>query len=438
MRTRYSFFLCLGMLALLMLTGCSAVMPVPQDQWTSRVTNCFPCLIYRGAFDAIGLMMNTILFMTIKAALILLVLGWLAWIFFYTIKMFIAGKQPNIGQYWQDVLTTLFKVILVSAVLLTSDGLITLISDTLMQVLKAALGLASAVLSSDPTVISHYRTAGDYAALGGEPVGNYILFTRELGMLVQDIVYRIYVVLQGGIRIGFYVGTTGAVSNGISFTAFFLGLFIMFAFFALSLVFPLSMVESFIKFGLGIVMLPFMLVAWIFKPTRGWLNKTWQFMFGTIIQIIITCFFVTFVIVIMTTFAEQVFPGFFSPTAASTNVQIVQQVNELTVGTLSFFAVTVFLLKMLGRINKYTNEFGGPGAQSEFLQAAIGTFKTAVNLTKAAVGALIMWASGGTLGKEMAASGMKQAAKSAQNTANESAEGNKTKKDEQKGTKDAG
>lgn len=430
MKRRTSFVVILSVLALIMLTGCSAIMPVPQDQWTSRVTNCFPCLIYRATFDAVGLMMNNILSMTVNAALILLVLGWLAWIFFYTIKMFIAGKQPNIGQYWQDVLTTLFKMILVSAVLLTSDGLITLVSDTLMQVLKAALGLASAVLSSDPTVISHYRTVGDYAALGGEPVGNYTLFTRELGMLVQDIVYRIYVVLQGGIRIGFYVGTTGAISNGVSFTAFFLGLFIMFSFFALSLVFPLSMVESFIKFGLGIVMLPFMLVAWIFKPTRGWLNKTWQFMFGTIIQIVITCFFMTFVIVIMTTFAEQIFPGFFSPTAASTNVQIVQQVNELTVGTLSFFAVTVFLLKMLGRLNDYTKHFGGPGAQSEFLRAAIGAFKTAVNLAKAAVGALMMAATGGALGKGMVASGLKQAAESAKDTATGSAE-----EDEKKGTK---
>ena len=141
----------------LLLTGCAGSFEIKPDQWTSNVKNCWPCTLYKAVFDSMGALTVKTYGISCRSALALLAAGWLFWIAFKTIKMLFSMKQPNFKQFWVDILTVLFKMIVVAAIIGSPDAVIYVLNIILTPLMTAFVELSRVVIYADPNIQSVFR-----------------------------------------------------------------------------------------------------------------------------------------------------------------------------------------------------------------------------------------------------------------------------------------
>ena len=407
----FGVFCCL----IFLLSGCSTSFEIKPDQWTSNVKNCWPCTLYKAVFDSMGRLTVQTYGMACRSALMLLAAGWLFWIAFKTMKMLFSLKQPNFKQFWVDILTVLFKMIVAAAIIASPDAVIYTLNIILTPIMTAFIELSRVVIYADPNIQSIFKMPENFIDMGGEVTSDYPLFSQSLGLQIQDLIYRVFVMLKGGMYLALYL------FKQFSFMSVILSIFLAWTFFVLMILFPFSLVEVFFKMGVIIILSPFIVVAWVFPATKGMVGKAWQIVIGGMIQVLITCTFVAFMMIVLTTFTEYLWPGFFSISRQMNDSKIASDVQQLSVGTFSFLFVVLFIVKFAENINQFTTALGGEHAQSEFVRFFTGLKNFAVGAVLAVGAAAVQFIPGvGTAAgaamaaaaKEKAKEGLKQAAMS--------------------------
>lgn len=398
---------------LFFLSGCSTSFEIRPDQWTSNVKNCWPCTLYTAVFNSMGALTVQTYGMACRSALMLLVVGWLFWIAFKTIKMLFSMKQPNFKQFWVDILTVLFKMIVVAAIIGSPDAVIYTLNIILTPIMTAFVELARVVIYADPNIQAIFKMPENFIDMGGTPTADYPLFSQELGAQIQDLIYRVFVMLKGGMYLALYL------FKQFTFMSVILSVFLAWAFFVLMILFPFSLVEVFFKIGVVVILAPFVFVAWVFPATKGMVGKAWQIIIGGMIQLLITCTFVAFMMIALTTFTEYLWPGFFSISRQMNDSKTVSDIQQLSVGTFSFFFVVLFIIKFAENINQFTTALGGESAQSEFVRFFTG-LKNLVVAGALAVGAMaaqFIPGVGTAMGAAMSAAAKKKAEEGIKQTA---------------------
>lgn len=405
----FGVFCCL----ILLLSGCSTSFEIKPDQWTSNVKNCWPCTLYKAVFDSMGHLTVQTYGMACRSALMLLAAGWLFWIAFKTMKMLFSLKQPNFKQFWVDILTVLFKMLVVVAIIASPDAVIYTLNIILTPIMTAFVELSRIVIYADPNIQSVFKMPENFINMGGEVTSDYPLFSQSLGLQIQDLIYRVFVMLKGGMYLALYL------FKQFTFMSVVLSVLLAWAFFVLMILFPFSLVEVFFKMGVIIILAPFIFVAWVFPATKGMVGKAWQIIIGGMIQVLITCTFVAFMMIVLTTFTEYLWPGFFSISRQMNDSKIVSDVQQLSVGTFSFFFVVLFVIKFSENINQFTTALGGESAQSEFVRFLTGLKNLAVAgaLALGAMAAQFIPGVGTAAGAAMAAAAKKKAEEGIKQTA---------------------
>lgn len=397
----------------LLLTGCAGSFEIKPDQWTSNVKNCWPCTLYKAVFDSMGALTVKTYGISCRSALALLAAGWLFWIAFKTIKMLFSMKQPNFKQFWVDILTVLFKMIVVAAIIGSPDAVIYVLNIILTPLMTAFVELSRVVIYADPNIQSVFRIPENFIDMGGEKTADYPLFSQELGLQIQDLIYRVFVMLKGGMYLAVYL------FKQLTFTSVILSILLAYTFFVLMVIFPFSLVEIFFKVGAIVIVFPFVLVAWVFPATKGMVGKAWQIVIGCMISLLITCTFVAFMMIVLTTFTEYLWPGFFSISRQMNDSKIVADIQQLSVGTFSFLFVVLFIIKFAENINQFSTALGGESAQSEFVRFFTGLKNLAVAgaMALAAAGLQLIPGVGTALGTAMAGAAKKKAEEGMKQTA---------------------
>ncbi len=366
-------FLCV----LFLLSGCKGSIEFAQSAWSPSVKNCWPCILYKAVFDQVGVLTVATYHASCRAALMLMAAGWLFWISFKTIKMFASMQEPNLKQFWADILATLFKMLVVGSIILFPDKVIVVLGLIMTPIMSAFVELSRLVLYADPNIQEIFQQPGNYVSMGGESVAEYPLFSAELASKIQDLIYRVYIMLRTGMYLGFFLW------EELTIISFLLGGYIIISFFFLMIVFPFSMVEIFIKLGVVIVLFPFILVAWVFPETKQVVGKAWQIFIGSMINLLLVCTFVGFMMIVLATFVDTLWPGFFSAGRVTQDAQLRQDFIQLSVGAFSFLFVIIFLMKFTEKINQFARSVGGEYAQSEFVRIFTALVKTVKGLTLA-------------------------------------------------------
>ena len=83
--------------------------------------------------------------------------------------------------------------------------------------------------------------------------------------------------------------------------------FLAFSLFALLIYLPLTFVDAFLRLGIGIILLPLFMVAWVFpiKLFEGMTKKVIQLMFAAFFDVLFNCIYVAFLLSVLQVYTDN-------------------------------------------------------------------------------------------------------------------------------------
>lgn len=403
------------------LSGCGAVDPNDIAMFVAiKKANCWPCTAYQVVWDAIGKSVQELFPGISKLALNGLGVGLLFWLAF-TIGKFIATvKEPNIKEFTTTMSTVLFKAMVVSVILATPANTLAIVDLIVTPIITSFTDLSRAVLFAEPTIAKHFAAptfwdnvtssviTGDVTGLfgGSNPsysgiTKDYPIFTSYLGNQVQDIIYRIYIAFNSGIALGARMAFT------VDFISFITGVMIMLVFFYMMILFPLLFLEAFFMLGGIIILFPFLLAAWVFPSTKGYMKAVWDILFAATAQILITCIYVGVLVTVIKSYSSS-----FSLSKQLTDPALLLGLKNMSSNGLAFFALIYCMFKLSNDIPNITSFFVGEVNRSKMLAMFQKVQSLAASAGKFVAGAALTGAGAGAIGKGLMASAAKDTAKS--------------------------
>lgn len=360
------------------LSGCRDL-PKGVD-WTSSVQNCWSCTLYKAAFDAINNLVTHTYQSMATNGLMVLGVGLLFWLSFRTLKMVTSLHEPNLQEYALDVIHTLFRALIVTAILLAGNSYVCVLDMIVTPVLTGFAALSRIVLTANTNINQGIVWP---AELGGTTLDQCNLFSGFVSYQYQDLIFRVYIALNSGISLGYYVMSEKSFLNWI------VGPFIMYMFFMMSLIFPLMFIDSFIKLGAVLVLSPFIFVAWVFKATRKATQQAWNIVFGSTMQILVACIYIGLVVGVIELFASNNWPGMLGESRQTADPSMMANFRRLSTEAISFFALILILNRMQRNIPKISGYLGGDETSSAMIGFVDGAKQAAISVTQIAIGAAL-------------------------------------------------
>lgn len=419
---------CLILLPLFFLTGCSNLITPEAIEKIAKygtkaggagaglgvissaaesATQCWPCSVFIVTWNAIGEAFEQTIGDVTYAARLMLGVGLLFWLTFTIGKLVTQLKEPNMKDFIPLIAGTLFKAICVGIILSSPSFVVTIINFFMDPILKATIYVSKLVLPNDleleSTLLSILNfIANPLSSLTGlfeERVSNHIVFTKDIGEALRDVLYSLYDTFKGGFILGgkmmFQVDIMAIASGGLILATFFYFMFY----------FPLLLLEGFITLGVVLILFPVFLAGWVFPSTKGYINEVIKIIFQSVAQILITSIYIGVIIAII-----QANQDMFSITKMLTDPILITGIGNMNNNGLAFFGMIFCLLKLTNDIPNITSYFVGEMNKSIIARSFSKMQKLMASSAKMVVGAS-MAGTGvlGAVGKAMVAQGGREA-----------------------------
>lgn len=365
---------------LLFLGGCEALRADArmQSEWIASLENCWPCALYKAAFDAINqLILNLYPAMSSKALMVMGV-GLLFWLAFTTGKMITSLHEPDTKKYVQTVALVLFKAILVAVVLSQPQYFICFVDMVVSPVLVFFTQLSRIAITANVSINDGITWPGDFS---GTDNGMCNVFSPMVKYQLQDIIFRVYLALGSGLKLGFNFMMEVNIINWI------LGPIIMWFFFIMMLIFPWIFIDSFIRLGAVIVLAPFFLIAWVFPATKDKVKYAWTTLSGAGMQLLIGCIYIGLIIGVIKAFEAQNWPGMMGDARQGADPGMMANFRRMSVEAVSFFALLMIMNRMQKNIPNISGALGGDSMQSNVVGFFDGIKKLTISVLEIALGA---------------------------------------------------
>lgn len=367
--TRTSF---VWMGLILLLCGCTHNPKMPQQE-ASGYEACWPCAVYETTFEVLERTLETLIEISCKNAVTLLGFGLLFWLLFHVGKFVVTIQEPNIRKFIFPITTVLFKSIVVFSLIHNADDYINFIGEYIVQpIFLFFADVATLIFDSDNTVrqATLINSVSDEIGSGGR------LFGTGVGKFI-DIIFRIFIGFKFGTALGF------TIWSGIGAIPFLFGLFVICMFWMLLLTMPLMFTDSLIRIAVILILSPFILVAWIFPPTKKMFEKLWGIFIGTGLTLIFASFYVTLTLYLVITFAEQQYPGILSNAVQQNDPDLYYDVLSIKSSVLGFFVLLLAMNRLSKHISRIANQFGGETASSSWFRMFGGLKQLSIAVSKA-------------------------------------------------------
>ncbi len=338
---------------LLFLTGCTSATPEELRELIAvQKENCWPCTGYKVVWEALANLTNSAFPEMCGWALDFLGVALLFWITFTVGKFLVALKEPNIKDFITNMAMVLFKSFVVAVILMTPENTMYILDLIVTPTIQAFVNLARAMMFSDPELAKNFASGSSYDPITTESA----LFASAVGNQLQDVVYRIYLGFSSGIALG------ARMLISLDMLSWGLGFFVMFVFFYLMLIFPLIFMEGFIIVGIVFVMFPFFLVSYVFPATKTFPKVAWEALFVAVMQIVITCVYLTILISVVKNYSDS-----FSIGKQLTDFMFITGLKTMTNSALAFFALIYCMFRMASDIPVMTSFLTGTFNRSQTL-----------------------------------------------------------------------
>ena len=286
------------LLPVMMLCACTDSEPFEkltesQDKMNTP-EGCISCYFFKHIYNTVGALTNGVYDFMCDFAMSLLAICLFAWILIHVFKLVTSLREPNIAQFWVQLITTLFKGGFVAAFIATKERLLYVIDSILTPISTLIISTGAEIL--DMNWLSYVSknavfTKGISSAPG---------FSQDIGLQLENLVYRMQIALNGGRILGLrlYEGSNFFKAN------FWLGLIVTCIFTLLSIFFPFYLIDGLVRIAFVFCMLPILLVCWCFKATSVYLTKAFGMFMGAFLQIMLGCVFVAVAVAVFEGFIQ--------------------------------------------------------------------------------------------------------------------------------------
>lgn len=386
-------------LFLLLLGGCRSVIPYEPRLFRADEDNCWPCKMYLQAFRAVNMLLQGdpqrgsigILPSISENSLAILKLGLIFWLLFKITTLLVSFSMPDMKKEMANFATMFFKAGIVAIFLNNPDFIYDFFGGIVIQPLgKIFLHLSDTVISSPSSMGIEFDNYNN--ALGGilnqfsdlvrrllnmgasgspaELAEN--LDSRMFGGLtegVMRIVFKIYNALWSGVGLGFQLWQLKGWSATIA------GLFLIAGMYWLVLVMPLTFVDAFVRIGLVLILLPLLMVGWVFSfPDKNLVKKVLHMVLAGFFDILFACIYVTFLVSLFRVYATEEMPWMFSSSVQTTEGGMRTVATNWGTDFLILLMLTWSMVKLSGKIQDFSGYFFESAGKSSVIDI-INTFK---------------------------------------------------------------
>lgn len=365
---------------------------------------CVSCNVFRLVYNEVGTLTVNVYPEMCSMAMSLLMIALFMWILMHVLKLLTSLREPNLAEFWILLLHTLFKGMLVAVFISTKDRLLYIIDSILMPIASVIIALGAEIL--DMSWVSSVAKDAVYSSGITAAPG----LSQELGLQLENLIFRINAALSVGTVLGLKLFTSGTWANWL------IGGICTGIFWMLSIFFPFYLIDGIIRLAFVFCMLPIFLVCWCFRVTSDYLTKGFAMFLGAFLQIMLGCIYVSLAVAVLEGYLKMNSASYLDMVAQDSSEQIFTDASRLSVPFLAFILIAFYLYELSKRINDFTSYLSGaPG--TSILGNAVAAVKAgarAVAFAAVAVGAFV---TGNTAVARTAAEHMTENAKEAADNA---------------------
>ena len=311
----------------LFLAGCEGIVVDNPELFNASRDNCWPCQMYMQAFRAIDTVLDGSLEIIASNSLIVLEMGLLFWLLFKALSLLISFSEPNMKKELATFATIMFKACLVALFLNNPTYLYDFFGKVIIQPFgEGFLSLSKTVLET-PTDMGISVTSFDITGYLDNLLDNVREFFGKtnpssinstsrmfggLAVAVYEIVFRIYAALWKCVGLGFQLW------NLKGFSATIAGIILVTGMFWLVVMMPLSFVDAFVRIGLMLILLPLLMVGWVFSYPKDIVKKLFHNLLAGFFDILFTCIYISFLISMFRVYESIEIPDMTSSSAQTT------------------------------------------------------------------------------------------------------------------------
>lgn len=367
------YFKLFGILGVvLLMAGCDSNVPYNTDLFIASPDNCWPCQMYMQAFKAMDGVLDNALPNICQNALSILYLALLFWLLFRVGRLVVSLSMPNMKKELASFVTVLFKAMIVAIFLHESTYLYDFFGGIVIQPIgQGFLEMANSTLTASkdlglPTtgipVIGDImewiknHTNSNSTSMSSQMFG-------DLAQTVYSMIYQIYSALWANVGLGFQLWTSKGLSAAIA------GLILIGGMFWLVIMMPLSFIDAFVRIGLIIILLPVLMVGWVFSYPEGIVKKVLHNLFAGFFDMLFCCIYITFLVSTFRVYENQELPRLFS--AQGQTQEGAFRTSAEGFGT-DFIILTMLawaMIKLASKIQNFSNYFFEGAEKSSIFDA---------------------------------------------------------------------
>ena len=272
--------------------------PVPQIM-NGYLSDCYIC-------DFVSLLLGAINSVATQSfdmmgdvgggpAISLMAIGFALWLGWHVGNYFINYKYPDPMEFVTELGRCAFRVTFIAAILMLPASLAVdfVISPIITMATELILGLVNTDVIAD--IIADNSLAGMEnfcgAALNDSGLSNGMALSPQVLNSILCMVQAIYYEAVKGVVVGEGIACNAQSLNLIIFSIPDIGMwiigviiFIVFLFIVLTVSFAL--VDYIVRIGFVLIMLPLLLVAWVFPITRQYTKRGWELFLNSLVALV--------------------------------------------------------------------------------------------------------------------------------------------------------
>ncbi len=405
----------LGVILCLALAGCNDPVDYNPNLFKPEKDSCWPCQMYVQTFHALSMAIDGSLNLVASNSNILLQWGLAFWLLFKILPWVVSFNPPKFNEDFVQIIKVCFKAGIVSFLfLMNPQNFYDIIGGWIIQPIGSIfLYLSETVLLSPSAVgveTSLFKDGSlipDISQMLGwdaftEKLSNAHsffegIFSKEtspngkvipesdpmfgtLPMQIQSVVWMIYSALWSGMALVFQLLQSDTFMGWVSAIVLALSLF------ALLVYLPLTFVDAFLRLGIGIILLPVFMVAWVFpiKLFEGMAKKVIELMFAAFCDVLFNCIYVAFLISVLQVYLKEKMPYVFSSNFQESESAMREAGLSLSMDYLILIVLIMTIYKMASRVDTMTAQFFDGAGKGSSVGKALNRMKDLALATTAA------------------------------------------------------
>lgn len=380
--SRYPWGMTLWMVAMLLLTACGDNPQKEASDDPTGYTSCGVCATYEALFNAVDNSLSALMTTMCTHAMTILGIGMLFFLLFHVGKFVVTIQEPNVRKFIQPILITLFKAIVVVGFIHDGEAYLQFVGNYFVSpILEFFVSLSDLVLSLDVNPLTTH-IGGITEDLIADKVSSSVLFGKTgTGFLL--IIFKMTTALNSGIDLGFIIWQ----QKGLS--AFLFGGFVVFMFWMLLLSLPSSFLDAFVRMAAVLILSPFVMVAWVFPPTKDLVKKLWGVFFGSCVILLFTSLYIALAMYVILTGVSEIYPGMLGSARQTTDPGLAASIENMSNSAVAIFMLIMCINKLSRYLPELANQFGGETVRSTFIKVLNGLKQLAIAATKVAIAAAV-------------------------------------------------